>query len=600
MIREEPVQIVEIDLDQCSLTFGVGTCTAALSVGTQDKCRNTWATCKIAQASRDSVFDKGTPLTLRFIKSRPKMPIDGKTYFPRLKSVSTFSSTVNIVGFKQDLGSLGRRGTVTVNLEDFPYNDMYTDKYALERKSGDAQYSGIGYDPLEKSTFWTKIRKWSPNYAGRPLRVIDTYIYLDDNGTPQWGPDPKVRHFIMTDIKQDFDSKSVTVEGKDILSLAEKKSAVAPKVSNGSLATDISSTPSSFDLEPAGIGNLEYPTSGYAVIGKEVVTFTRSGDTITLTGRGQEGTEAKTHKAGDTFQIAKKFTGAFINEVVDYLLNETEIDPSFFDSSEYADEVSRWAPTLRINTVLTKSEAVTKYLGELTTLGVSMWWDELAQKIKLKMNHPLDYTETVTPVSDDSSIKAISVDEKDEERLTQVHFYSVQSDPTQSVDDKENYDRITVIVDSESQGDNFYGDTRIKEVFCRWFNTGNDAAVRTIGTRYLQRFNQSPKYHSLTVDKKDGSVNLADIIAVTSEFITDENGSPIETNLQVIGRSEIKSGHEVKYTLQSYDFAGNSSFIMENDANPYGSATDLELERGCYIVGPSLEFPDGREAYTLM
>lgn len=595
MIREEPVQYVEIELDSCSLTFGNSPCTAALALGTANKCRNTWNTC-----ADQANYTKST-LVLRFIKPRPKMPIDGRTFFPYLESVSSFSSTVNIVGFKQDLGSLGRRGTVTVSINDFPYNDKYTDKYASERVTGDAQFSGVGYNPLDRATFWTKVRKWTPNYAGRPIRIVDTFIYLLEDGTPVWSTEMKTRHFIITDIKLEFDNKKVTVEGKDVITLAEKKSAVAPKVSSGSLLADITDTATSLTLTPSGIGDSEYPASGHAVIGSEVVSYTRSTDTVTLTGRGLYGTTADDHSEGDTFQQAKVFEDALVNDVIDYLLAETEVDPAFFDTANYAAEAARWAPTIRINTVLTKPDAVIKYLGELSTLGVSMWWDDIDQLIKMKMNHPIDYTETVTPASDDSSIKSISVDDKDEERITQVHFYSVQSDPTVSLEDKSNYDRINVIVDSDSQNENNYGDTRIKEIFCRWFNTGNSAAVTTIGTRYLQRFVLAPKYTTLVVDKKDGDAKLADVIEVTSKYITDVNGEPFASNLQVIGRSEIKSGHEVKYTLQSYDFDRAYAFIMENDANGYDTATQEELNTGCYIVDETtLQFPDGRKPYYIM
>lgn len=600
MTREEPVQYVEIDLDFCTLTWGTGVCTAALSVGTPNKCRNTWKTCGIASASRDSIYDKGV-LTLRFIKPRAKMPVDGRTFFPVLESVSSFSSTVNIVGFKKELGSLGRRGTVSVKLNDFPYNDNYTDKYSQERITGDAQFDGVGYNPFERSTFWTKVRNWTPNYAGRPIRIVDTFIYLLSDGTPVWSDEKKTRHFILTDIKQDYSNKTVTVEGKDVLSLAEKESAIAPKVSIGKLLEDITETDTTATLTPEGIGDSSYPTEGYAVVGKEVVKYTRVGDTLYLTERGAERTEASSHSEGDTFQEAKKFENAYINEVVDYLLGETDVDPSFIPSADYAAEVARWAPTLRINTILTKSEAVTKYLGELTTLGVSMWWDDVEQLIKLKMNHPLDFTETVVPVSDNSTIKDISVEDKDEERITQVHFYYVQSNPTGSLDDKNNYDRIPVIFDADAQNTNNYNGTRIKEVFCRWFNTGNDAAVSVIGARYLQRFNTAPKYHSIVVDKKDGNAKLADILEVTSEYAVDENGAPTPTNLQVIGKTELMQGHEIKYMVQSYDFDIFSSFIMENDANGYDTATEEELLVGCYIVDENtLEFPDGREPYSIM
>lgn len=600
MPREEPVQYIEIDFDACSLTFGVGACTAILSGSTPDKCRNTWNTCSLSDSDRQNIYNK-TTLTLRFIQPRPLIPIDGRHFFPKLKTVSSFSSTVNIAGFTKTVGSIGRRATVSATIDDFSYHDGIVDPYATQRQTGAAQFSGVGYNPTDRSTFWSKIRRWSPNYVNRPLRIVDTYIYLDDNGVAQWAVEKKTRHFIIKDIKQNWDNKTVTIDAQDVLTLAEKESAVAPKPSRGVLAGDISESSSTLILKPTGIGNSEYPAVGRLVVGSEVMSFTRVNDTVTLTGRGLDGTEKTSHNASDSVQVAKKFTKASLYSVLVYLLGETDIDPVFLDNAGYLAEFTRWAPSLQITTTLTSSEPVIEYLGELAALGVSVWWDDVDQKVKAKLNHPLDYTETVFNVSDDSSIKGMSIEDKDDERITQVHYYSVQADPTKSLTDKNNYDRVQVIIDADAQDADSYGDTRIKEVFCRWFNAGNDASVKIIANRYLQRFNTAPRYHTLTVDKKDGNIQLSDIIEVTSNSIVDDNGLPIPTNLQVIGKTDLKAGHEVRYTTQAYEFAVAASFIMANTANGYNSATALELERGCYIVDENtLVFPDGRDPYLIV
>lgn len=594
MIRDEPVQYVEIDLDLCTLTWGNSPCTAALALNTPSKCYNTWNTC-----ADKTNYNKGS-LTLRFIKPRPKMPIDGRTFFPTLKDVSAYSSTVNIVGFKQELGSLGRRGTVSVTLDDFPHNGRGVDKYASERVSGAAQFDSVGYDPFDRSTFWVKLKQRNPNYAGRPLRVVNTYIYLLEDGTPVWdNTRVETRNFVLTEIKYNYNSKVVTVEAQDVLTLAEKENAVAPTPSEGVLDADISDTDTTLTLSPSGIG-ASYPTSGYAVIGSEVVKYTRSGDTVTLTQRGAEGTVAASHSEDDTFQEAIKFSGERLHEVIQTLLEQTEIDPSFYNVAAYQTEVERWASTIKVYTVLTEPTAVSEYLGELVTLGVSLWWDDVDQEIKMKINHPLDFTETTTEISDDSAIKTFSVEDKDKERITQVHFYSVQEDPTKSVSDGSNYSRSKVIFDSDAQDPNNYGSTRIKSIFCRWLNQGNNAAINILGRRYLQRFNAAPKYYTLVLDAKE-QVGLANILEVTSDFIVDDDGAPRQTKLQVIGKTEQKQGHEIKYLAQSYEFESNYSFIMENTANDYSTATATELERGCYIGDENLtSFPDGREFYRIM
>jgi hypothetical protein len=566
----EPVQIVEIDIDYCTLTYGTGLCTAVLGTTGVRKCFNTFATCQAKPA-----FDKGIK-TLKFITPTASVPKDD-VYFPALTSVSAFSTSVNIGGASPSLGALGKRGKVSVSLKDFAYHDRYLDKYQSERVSGAAQNDEGGYDPATRGSFFTKLKSRFPFYAGRPLRVIDGYV---DGGV---FTELQTRYFIITNIVGPNDGGNVSIEAKDILTLAEKKSATAPVASRGQLLTEVPVGLVSFDLTPAGIGS-EYPASGTAVVGSEIVTYTRSSDTITLTGRGLYNTEESDHKAGDTFQECIVYTNQLINQVVeDLLTNYTDIDPSFFPTADWAEEVQRWAPTLRLDTVIAEPTSVSDLLGELAVLGVSIWWDDVGQKVRLAVTKPVDLNQTVYNLTDDANIKSISQEDRDEDRLTQIHFYTVQADPTAGLKDKSNYDRIRVTVDTEAEQANSYNDTRVREIFCRWLNFGNETSTRLRSIRLLNKLNASPKQFKIKLDAKDIAISLTDVLYVESRVITDDTGKPVPTYLEVTQKSEPIAGHEVDVVAQAYLYEGNYGYIMDDEANPYGSATDLEKETGAYI-----------------
>lgn len=570
MANVEPVQIVEIDIDYCTLSYGTGLCTAVLGTTGVRKCFNTFATCQAKPA-----FDKTTK-TIKFITPTASFPKDD-VYFPALTSVSAFSTSVNIGGANPSLGALGKRGKVSVSIKDFAYHDRYFDKYQSERVDGTAQTDEGGYDPATRGSFFTKLKSRFPFYAGRPLRVIDGYV---DGGVLTV---LQTRHFIITNIVGPADNGSVTIEAKDVLTLAEKKSATAPVASRGELLTNINIGGLSFSLTPAGIG-AQYPTSGTAVIGSEVVTYTRSSDTITLTGRGLYNTEETTHSAGDTFQQCIVYTNQLIHQVVeDLLTNYTDVPSSYLPTTEWATEVIRWAPTLLLNTVITEPTSVADLLGELAVLGVSIWWDDVNQKIRLAVTKPIDLNQTVYNLNDDANIKQITQEDRDEDRLTQVHFYTVQSNPTAGAKDKSNYDRIRVTVDTEAEQSNSYNDTRIREIFCRWLNVGNDASARLRSRRLLNKLNASPKQFRIKLDAKDIAIELTDVLYVESRVITDETGKPSPVYLEVTQKSEPVAGHEVDIVAQAYLYEGKYGYIMENTANVYGSATDLEKETGCYI-----------------
>lgn len=588
MSNREPVQIVEIDIDYCSLTYSVGDCTAVLGTTGVRKCYNTFATCQATAA-----FNK-VPLTLRFANTRSNFP-KGQTYFPVLQSVSAFSSSVNIAGSNPKLGALGKRAKVTAQLVDFPYHDRYTDKYQAERVSGDAQTDEDGYNPMDRGTFFTKLKSRFPFYAGRPMRVIEGFI---SNGALV---DTQTRHFIVTDVKGPDSNGRVTIEGKDVLTLADKKSALAPKPSRGALDRDLDEVATAFTLTPEGVGS-EYPTSGFAVIGSEIVSYTRSGDDVTITGRAIKGSEVSSHNIDDTFQEAIDYEDAFLDDVLyDLFVNYADIDPSFIDTTAWETEVRRWGPTKKIFATITEPTGVADLAGELAVIGASIWWDDIEQKIGLSLTKPPSPFEAITELNDDANIKAISQEDRDEDRLTQIHFYSVQSDPTGDVKDKSNYDRIRATIDIVAEQENSYNDTRVREIFFRWFNRGNETQIRLSSLRLLERLRTAPKSYSILLDAKDRDIELTNVIRVTSRVITDETGKPEPTLLEVAQRSERRSGHEVEISAQSYVYDNKYGWIMQNDANNYSSATETEKRTGAYIVdGSTLTFPDGAEPYYII
>lgn len=594
MSNREPIQYIEIDVDTCSLTWGVGPCPAAFNAttGVTKKCFNTYATCPTT-ATR-AAFAK-TTLTQRFIQNRITQP-KGLNAYPAIEDggISSFGSTVNLAGANERMGAFGRRATVSIKLKDFPTTDRWFDPYVDERKSGAAQLSGIGYDPYSRGTYFGKLKQRWPYYAGKPLRIIDAYI---DNGTIV---DARTRHYIITNIVGNNSDGSVTIEGKDVLALAEDDKALYPKPSRGKLDVDISSgVGQTFNLTPAGIG-AEYPASGYGLIGSEVVAYTRSGDAITLTSRGLGGTAAVDHFLDDTFQEVKSLEDERVDDFLyDLFVNHADIDPAFIPTADWAEEVDTWLSSLRLNTFITKPTGVTTLVNELGVLGMSIWWDDVAQEIKLLANRPF-FNDTLYDINDDSHIKDIKQNDMDEDRLTQVHLYSVQTDVTKAVNDKGNYDRILVIVDTEAENSNAYGDTKIREVFCRYFNQGADSILSIAGRRLLKRFNSAPVEYQILLDAKDRQIGLGDVLNISSYIIQDDTGLPVSRLAQVHRRVEKRSGHEIELSAQAYRYTGKYGRIAPNGTPNHGSATSSQKNQYVFITNNTGVHADGTSPNTII
>lgn len=583
MAVRDIVQTVEIDAQQCTRTFGVAPCLATLSAVSPRKCFNTFQTCTYKQG-----FNNGIN-TLKFIEA--SYPVSGDNYFPCVKSISGYDQEVNIAGFNPNLGGLGKRAQITIKMADFPYGDVLTDKYWRERITGAAQVDEPGYDPIDRGSFWSKFKARTPNFSGRGLRVRNAYYNAD--GTLSF---TKTRSYVISELNGPDTNGDYTIVAKDILSLADNDKAQAPRVSRGRLLADIGIADTTATLSPTGIGNSEYPESGWATIGSEIVRFTRVSNVLTLA-RGVLGTQPATHSVNDTVQVGYRANNLRVDVVIrDLLVNYAGIDPAWIPAGQWADEVDRWGGTLILNSMICQPTGVTNLLGEICELGLTLWWDEVAQLIRLRMNRPNEVP--TGELSDRDSFITIARKDEDNQRATRVAFWSVQIDPTKGLS-KENFLRnyISVFVDAESP--NFYGQSITKTIYNRWLNQGNDAATKIITGRLLNRYKRAPVNYEVTVDVKD-ELELLDVININSYAATDDTGRPVPALCQVFYRADDKAGSTVKLKLQAFQYDENYAYIAPNPTPVYSLASGAQKERYGFIVGPSLSFSDARPAYQIV
>lgn len=580
MSGERITTVVEIDVDACTRTWGNAPCTAAFSADVKYKCFNTFQTCTVKSA-----YNKTTK-TIRFCEA--SYPIKNGNYIPALLSTSGYEQTVNISGYKSNIGALGQRASVNISLADFPDRDTLLDPYWEQRMSGAAQSNGVGYDPLEKGTFWTKFKARNPNYAGRALRVIQGTV----SSTGEFVPGV-TRAYVITEMTGPGNSGKVSITANDILALADDKKAIAPVTSKGKLRNDITETSTTAILTPAGIGNADYPSSGFATIGSEIVAFTRSGDTLTID-RGRRGTSAASHYANDTVQVALDFRMVRADVVIrSLLLNYARIPSSYITFSDWQAEFDKWGAHIVLSATICKPTGVAQLIGEISQLGVTLWWDEVAQKIRLKLEHPPE--ETPVTWSDRNNLISIQQEDNDKERATRVAFWHMQIDPTKELN-KDNFLRgnLTVYVDGESP--DFYGEERTHTIYSRWLNHGVDTLATIIGLRILNRYKIAPTTYIAKIDVKDNP-SFTDVINLDSYVVTDPTGNETPTLTQVFYRKDDRSGDTVIAHLQRFQFNGRYGVITENSRPNYNSSTEAQKTKGTYFVGSSLVFADGKEAY---
>lgn len=586
-MSREPIVWVEIDVDQCTLSYGVGGCSAVLGDTGDRKCFNTYKTC---QAKSD--YDLGS-LTYKFFLPQDKLPREAGV-FPCLQSVSESSGEVNIAGANTDVVGIGKRERVTFTCVDFPYGDSYTDKYFRERKTGEAQSSGVGYDPADRGTFFGKLRARWPYYSGRSARICEGFY---ENGVLT---DVIERHFILTDMDIDVSNDTVSFEAKDILALANDDSATVPIANSGELLNDIGEDDLEIELSPEGVGDDEYEASGRINIGDEILSFDRSGDILTITGRGLSGTEISSHSAGDNVQQTFYVDDVRFDRVVRNIIRDyADVPSEFIPFSDWVDEADRWSSSLRLSFEIVEPTGCNTVLSSMCQLGFSIWWNRQTQKVGLKVNRPPD-EDNIFTFSDDKNIKSISIDDRDDERLTQIGIYTGLRDPISDHDSADSYTRLRQIVDVDSESEFEFNDSKIRKIMIPWLGDGSSNSTRIIGKRLLNRFKWSPSFYTMTVTY-DPDIELTDVIRVNSRIHQDETGANSDKLMQAVSIKYDKPKHEMTVTAQTYQYDQRYGLIAPNDVPDYNSATDEQKEAYIFLVDDTTELlPDGSEPCVII
>lgn len=455
---------VEVDQDYCSLTYGTAPCTAAIPTTGSAKCYNTRKTCQVPLVFANA------PVTLRF-----GLDVD---YLPQsidcIPSITNWGVSPAIISLGEDLGL---RAEMRVTFKDHPWSDTGPggDKYLADRS----------YNPFNQGTFWGKWRARVQFLRGKAIRLIVGY-------EGQTLAQMETRHFIIESFDGPTPDGAFTIVGKDPLKLLDGDRAQAPAPNNGFLVADISAVATSFTLSPAGIGNVEYPTSGYINLGgAEIATFTRSADVITLTARGQLGTTAQAHKAQDRVQNVLRYDGDDPADIIyDLMVNYAGVDPAYIDLADWLAETENFLRRV-YSTTIGDPESVKKLITELVQqAALSIWWDDIGQKIRLRVLRAIETDADVinADIIQRGSFRTI---EQPDKRVSQVWIYYGQRNPLQRLDDLDNFRSLAVTIDSDAETN--YGSPAIRKIYSRWIAAGGRTVATRVGDIILGRYKDPPR-----------------------------------------------------------------------------------------------------------
>ncbi len=566
-VGREPVTIVEIDLDKCSLTYGAAPCAASLAAGLE--CNNTRYTCQDSPN-----YDNSSILTHKF----SDRVIDGQSHIPCIHN--TKLSPVTITPGQ----AFGKRASITIKVNDFPHHDRGIDPYVSTRP----------YTPMDQGTYWGKLMARNPYFQGRPLRLKTGYVAADGTLHVQ------TQNYVIENIDGPDIRGRVTIVAKDILKLADDERAQCPVASTGKLLTAITSGATTLTVTSGT--ELEYADVEIR-IGNEVIQAplaNRSGNVFSNLSRGAWNTNAASHAIGDAVQECKNFTFVNVRDVIeDLLVNYAAIPSSYIPTADWDAEKDLWFAGHNLTALITEPTGVNKMLSELSEqILLYLWWDSVSQEIKLRALAP-PLSSLVTLKDGKNFVGDPNVRTLPDDRKSRVVVYYNPRNPIDFGQTKD-FDSLYFDLSAASEGPNQNGNIRLHVIFARWI-TSDSVAVTTV-SRLLNQFNSTPKLITFTLDAKDSHNVTGDFINIDSTQMQGETGANNVILSQILSVEEITTsapGTNFKYIAQQSFFSSRYARIMPTTATSvYSNASNSEKDVGAYIASAGGgDFADGGKGY---
>lgn len=446
--------------------------------------------------------------TFRFAKPTDYLPND----IYAISSINNVSLSPALISLGE---TLGQRAKLTVSLTDH-------------------LHSFKGEDP-GAGTFFGKWRgRYGTKLRGRAIRIIQGVLgqSIDEMDT---------RHYLIESTDGPTPSAVYTIQGQDVLKLADDDRSQAPIVSNGSLAGSINAATTAAALSPTGIGNLEYPASGWVCIGgKEVCSFTRVADALTIA-RGAFGSTAQAHNAGDRVQLVLRYPGNDIADVIyDLMTTYAMVPTSYINLTEWQAETAANLNVIYAATI-TETTSVQKLLNEIIQqAALAVWWDDRAQKIRLQVLREIS-TDTDTFTEDRIIAGSMSVKEQPDKRISQIWTYYGQRDPTDGGAKEDGFRAALATVDLETEDE--YGTPMVVKIQARWIETLS--AAERLGQIQISRFRDPPRNFSFAI-AFDEDVALATGYQLEWWANQDEDGNQIPALIEVTKITRLSDRIEIE------------------------------------------------------
>lgn len=455
-----------------------------------------------------------------------------------------------------DKGGLGQFGEVVITCTDFNW-------------------------PGGNGTYFGRLLASNPYYLNRVLKVHVGFHSFGD--TFSFGDTQERRYFIKKITGPDQKGQ-VKIEAADVLT--QLKESTAPAVSNGNLAAALNST----DTVLTDIGDNDgfSASGGYAIINDEIVAYSgvTGSDSITISSRGQGGTTADSHDAGDPVRHIYQYTGNCVDCIRDLIEYYSEIDhATYIPDTEWNTERDTYLATEDVEIWETEPVTLDKIIdkiGQQTYL--NCWWDDASQEIKVKAIGPTLTSSTAWNGSEHVLDEKVIIVRDQRKIVTQVWIYYGKIDQTGN-DDAENYEKLRIQIDSDAE--TALGQPKVVTIFADYLGTGASAIASKIASRIISQ-NSNPLAISLYVDAKDSALNVGDPVDLSTDLLQGTDGLPVTTKLRVIEKAQRSNNkYQYKMVFSGVEQGNRYAVIAPNSILDYDSESTANQNKYAWIADSS-------------
>lgn len=521
-------EAIEIIVDRCSRTFGVSPC-----IATGEEC---YQTRNITNDCKDPENYNATTHTYIFGKPTGFFPHE----IGALQNIRDISFTNSRA---MPAKSVGAQAQLSVTFDDHPTNDVRLDPY----------YDQRAYIASDQGTFWGK------------FFAINPYIHQAKIKYKRWYGDQdyseaETYNLYISDFSRD-ESGRVTIQAVDFTRLLYEKNALCPEPSPGFLLSDITDGATSLTLTPAGIGDSYYAASGEIAVGEEAMTFTRSGDVMTIT-RAARDTEAKEHKAGEVVQVPKIWTSTKSSQIIHDLVTEfSELDSSFTNVDDWNALLDEY-PSELFTAYIPKPTETVKLINEICVdAGVILTPNIQTEKLLFQPVTQLAATQNTfhknRMIEDSFASKT-----ENRDRVSQVIVsYGVKS-AFKNLKDPGNYYSHELRFLPE----NLYPKKAYKVFYSRWIPTGASSVAASVGDRYLA-WKQHGTYKFSFMVKPRENISVGELIFINHWTITDCAGAQRNVPAIVVEKTPHPGGYYIECDEYRFDPLASGNKVITLSAN---------------------------------